>query len=341
VTAAVAAEPVRSRPALLEQVRERAPAYFPELGPVRRLRTLAREQRRYSDVVWLRLEGDEARARDVIVKVAEGAERQFDAMRRAHGGFATDGTLLVPRPLDYLPDGPAVVMERVPGTPLASLLRRALPWGRSRRSAEARCVQAGRWLARYHAATAAGGPRPLDADTKWDFLLESLASLDRAGVEPALLGRLLDALRPTAADAFARPRPVAGLHGDFTADNVLVDGERMIGIDVWGTFVNTVDHDLASFLNSLHLLRITWPLPGPTLGRLERAFLGGYAAGETEQSPATLVLRVIGLADVGLEILSRRRGWAARAYVRRALTTALAATLRAARPAEGSSAGRG
>jgi hypothetical protein len=341
VTATVVTAPARARPALLEQVRGRSGAYFPDLGPVRRLRVVARQQRPYSEVLRVRLEGGEGRARDVIVKVAQAAERQFDAMRHARSGFAADGTLLMPRALDYLPDGPAVVMESLPGTPLAARIRRALPWGASRRAAAARCAQAGRWLALYHAATTDASPRPLDGGTKWDFLLESLASLGHAGVDPALLRRLLAGLRPTAAEAFAWPRPVARLHGDFTADNILVDGARMIGIDVWGTFVNTVDHDLASFLNSLHLLRIAWPLPGPSLDRLERAFLGGYCPGETEQSAATLVLRVIGLADVGLEILSRRRGRAARAWVRRVLTASLAACAGAAARWAAPGGGRG
>lgn len=330
----------RVRPVLLEQVRERARDYFPDLGPVRRIRVVARQQRPYSDVLRIRVEDGDARARDVILKVAEAAERQFEAMRRAWSGFAADGALSMPRPLDYLPDGPAVVMESVPGTPLAARLRRTLPWGASGGSAEARCAQAGRWLRRYHEATMDGGPRPLDAGTKWEFLRESLASLGRAGVNGALLARLEDRLRPVAADACRRSRPVARLHGDFTADNVLVDGARMIGIDVWGTFVNTVDHDMASFLNSLRLIRMTWPVPESTVGRLERAFLGGYCPGETGQSSATVILRAIGLADVGLEILTRRTGWAARAWVRRALTRSLSACLRAARGWEGSHAGR-
>jgi hypothetical protein len=71
------------------------------------------------------------------------------------------------------------------------------------------------------------------------------------------------------------------IHGDFTADNLMVAGPRTIGIDVDVRFENTVIHDLAPFLNHLELRAFHpggWPRT-LSLETLKRTFLESYGAG--------------------------------------------------------------
>ncbi|MGH7278315.1 MAG: phosphotransferase family protein [Candidatus Rokuibacteriota bacterium] len=310
------------RDRLLERVRERAGDYFPGLGDAAVVRIITERHRPYSEIFRVVVEDGRTSAHELVIKVARRADLQYRALTAVWPGFAGHPTLTVPRPLDYLAEGPALVMEAVRGEPLLARLPIVLWHRRAVARAENDCRRAGQWLRFYHQQAESAGVG-FNASAKWRLLLQAFAELEAAGIDRGLLRHVVERLQSLLDGMDLQSRPVARLHGEFTVDNVLVDGEHVAGIDVWGGMVNTVDHDIASYLNSLLLLPLTRPVSARVVERLRLAFLRGYHGRDLPDEPATTLLQAIGLADVGLEILTRRRAWLVRAWVRRSVSAAL------------------
>ena len=313
---------------LLDLIRERVPRYFPEIPEVRDVRLTETRRRGYSDIHRISVVAARGPAREVVVKVFPEAAAQFKALAAVWPSFAQHPTWRVPRPLDCLADGSALVMEAAPGRSLQA----RLPWiawgGPPLRTAEADCRRAGQWLRFYHDLVP-GRTTVVDAHATRATLDESLDNLERSGLDVGLRRSLAGRLGPTLERLGDHARPASHVHGDFTADNLLVAGQRVTALDLWATVSHAVDHDIASFLNSLLLLRLTRPAPWASLGRLRRAFLEGYFGGARHDHPATTLYQVIGLADVALEILVRRRSRLTRAWLERFLAGALEALMTA------------
>jgi Ser/Thr protein kinase RdoA (MazF antagonist) len=205
-------------------------------------------------------------------------------------------------------------------------------------AAAGQCVKAGRWLRFYHDVEGRAPDRPLEPGRKWPLLLDAFSELARHGFDRGRLDHVTERLRAVAEDACAEARPVASLHGDFTVKNVLIEDDATIGIDLWGAHENVVDHDIASFLNSLTLLKLTRPAPTRALDRLRDAFLEGYHGARRSPGSATVLLQAIGLADGALEILKRRPTPAARVWVVRTVGAAIDGLVDTRYRAEGSGA---
>jgi hypothetical protein len=296
---------------LIDRVGERASDYFPELDAGVRVDVRARWRRVYSDVYRLAIGGGAREAKEVVLKICGDAEIQHRAMVAAWPQFAQHQTLKIPRPLDYFPEGPAIVMEAVKGQ---SLQERLPFWdclGHWSGTGETDCHRAGQWLRFYH------GPGPLaeghlEADSKVEDFESAVRKLTKAGVVGRHGGDWVRQLRGDGETVRSRLLPIARVHGDFTIDNVLLDGPRVTGLDVWSVHTNAIYHDIASFLNSIELLRLTRLLSSTFLSHLRSAFLDGYFAGEQWDELALTFLQRVGLVDVALEIYGRRPSFPAR-----------------------------
>lgn len=311
---------------LRRRLSERGREYFPELGRAHIVRVTGKPRRAYSQVYRVTLANDSGLRRRLAVKICPNAETQFAAMDKLWPQFALHPTCKIPRPLDCFPDQQALVMELVEGAPLPS----RLPWiawsGAALSRAEADCRRVGQWLRFFHGLAAASDPAPVDLDAKWRGIEESLQELREAGVPPQLSRWLTDRLGVLAERVSRRPRVVSHLHGDFKADNVLVDRQTVTVLDLGpGITRAAVDHDLASFLTSLFLLPLTRPLSWSALERLRRAFLDGYFGQPSRDESAIVFLHGVGLVDASLEILSRRRSVVARAWITRVLARTISA----------------
>jgi len=309
--------------ALLDRVRSRGGVYFPELGPDPAVRIESARRPAYSELHQIALRGAGGRERHLVLKRFPGAPTQFRALESVWPHFAGHPQWAVPRPLDLWDEGPTLVMEYVPGRSLQAVLPR-LSWAGPRLSTAHRgCQLAGRWLRFYHDLAAEAEAAPLNAGAKRSALEDSLEALVRVGFERALCLRVGAGADRLVGRAAEQPLPVSHVHGEFTVDNVLIHERQIIALDLWATNRDSVAHDLASFLSSLTLLRLTRPLPWPALARLRRAFLTGYF-GRAVRTPAPVaLLEMMGLADSALEIVERRRSALARVWVRRIVTTAL------------------
>jgi len=309
---------------LVERVQHKARDYFPELQDVGDVYIKKTRHRAYSDMHFVVIHGVGVKSKELIVKVFPDAQLQFRAMTVVWPHFAGHPCWKIPKPLDYLADFNAFVMEAVDGVSVQA----RMPWifyrEQSLRMAEDDCYRAGRWLRFYHDLGRANDFAPLDIINKPD-LEQTFDELSVERFDRNLSRQLASFLRTLAVRIADKPRPLSHVHGDFTADNVLVNQEHVTALDLWAQTRNTIDHDIASFLNSLLLLRLTRSVSQSAERRLRQAFLGGYfGQGHHDESPI-LFLQVMGLANVALEILKRRRSRLARVWVKHVVARSIGA----------------
>lgn len=226
------------------------------------------------------------------------ASRQFQALSRTQSALARIGSAQdVPRPLLLLPAAGAYLMSRVDGEPLTACLHRR--WELA--ALVDVCERAGHWLARFHAAG------PLRTDVA-DFT-SKLILLDEMKQLPVRHPVFEIALRDLASSTniASLKLNISWLHGDFKSDNLLISGERVVGIDIDLSYENSIEHDLAQFMNHLDLVLMRYRLVHlrRSASLLQDSFIRGY------QKDGILV---------NMEFLKWLRTWSALAswYARRA-----------------------
>ena len=307
---------------LLDHVRRRAKEYFPDVKKIEDVRIRRTRRRAYSDIYLVSIRNGRTKSRELIIKVCADAALQFRAMMAVWAHFAEHPCWRIPQPLDYLEDDHALVMEAVGGIPLQA----RIPWtfwrGESMRSAEKDCNRAGQWLRFYHDLDRTNDFAPLDV-INGRGLEETLEELLAAPFNRNLHHQVASFLQLLAARLTERSHPVSHVHGDFTVDNILVDEGHVTALDLWAVSRNIIDHDIASFLNSLLLMRLSSPAPRSVLNQLREAFLVGYFGQGPRDESAIVLLQVKGLADVALEIIARRRSVLARLWVEHVVAHAI------------------
>jgi tRNA A-37 threonylcarbamoyl transferase component Bud32 len=203
----------------------------------------------------------------------ETAELQYRALVSLWPQFGNAANFSLPQPLDYFSDLPALVMERVKGASLQQLFGKIVVMPSRRRSLVSTCERTGRWLSHLHVATSIV-PGKLNVEEKLVHATANLAKLESMGFSSELCRQCADFLNRQADRVALAETKMALVHGDFTVDNVMVDGDRIVALDLTGRDHNAIEHDLATFLNSLRLLRMTMPTPRALLDRCGDAFSG-------------------------------------------------------------------
>jgi aminoglycoside phosphotransferase (APT) family kinase protein len=179
------------------------------------------------------------------------AEREFKALTTLSAvPRAVDDESIAPLPVVLCREHAAYAMTWVPGRTATELVLSRLT---AHAKAAALGSASGAWLRRFHAL------RPLperenDFESKLDFVRQIVGA---AGDRDPLLRRASERLAESAKAASAVRLPASWVHGDMKSDNLLVDGERVTGLDAQLVDENTVAYDLAPFLNHLFLLRWT------------------------------------------------------------------------------------
>jgi len=191
--------------------------------------------------------------------VPEMAVAEFGALARVHEAMGA-GRFSVPEPMVLREQAAEIAIEWIDGLTLRQELARR-PF--SVANAERLCSLAGQWLNAFHGARVLP-PGALDLDDK----LAQVHAMAEARPVPDRLFRSAVEFLCEAAALAGRPRlPRSWIHGDFKPDNLMVSGDRVVGVDVHASFENVVVYDLASFLNQLSLflcsprfvlLRISW-----------------------------------------------------------------------------------
>lgn len=195
----------------------------------------------------------------VVVKFAPifGQHREglaeFTNLRAMSERLASSEYLHVPRPLDYWDDVNALVTEHRPGTRFSARILSARPWFITRRG-RARLMhtskQCGEWLRVYHEVTARGDGPAIDDH----FLARIRRDIDRIPVRGSFaeLRRPIEEAAAVMRDTLSQRRvPVSVRHGDFSPDNVHLDGDGICVFDLSHHAPAPVYDDITFFLVTL------------------------------------------------------------------------------------------
>jgi Ser/Thr protein kinase RdoA (MazF antagonist) len=219
------------------------------------------------------------------------AAEQFQALQAIAPLMPKNEPYAVPEPFKLDAANGLVAIEWIDGRTLTSCLKDVrFPIG----AVLASIQRAGTWLRHYH-ATGTEPPGRLDAvQQQQEFAAKIAASPLRA--DRTFLRAYRDVeqrVQSIAKQAFPR----ATLHGDFKTDNLLLSGDRMVGLDIQARHKNLVLWDIVPFLNRLGLF--CYSLQGLRLLRhrraIEQRFLTGYFAREltTQESAAIAWVRLL------------------------------------------------
>ena len=205
------------------------------------------------------------------------AQRQYRALAKVHEAMAWASGFSVPQPYLIRSELGLLAMEWVRG---ANVAKRAFSWLSSISNSEKCVARSAAWLRAFHASGRLP-PSHLDVHVR----LPVLEEMTRRALPNDAYHAALAQLRRSADAAAAIALPRAWIHGDFTADNVILSGAQTIGIDMHLEHENAVVYDLASFLNNLALSLYEprgWRL-GRSHERLRDTFLSTYFQGDAGQ----------------------------------------------------------
>jgi aminoglycoside phosphotransferase (APT) family kinase protein len=344
---------------LSRHLRENAARYYPDLGAGDvRVDCLGSREGALSTVYRFRIRSRDLQ-RDVVVKLppsrrtgdsgpASGATRrprvaplldpctkyqsEHAALRAIEQHFdgLDDARFGAVRMLDFLSADHAVVMEETRGRSLTSLaadanrLRRPL----GSRRLESAFGNTGAWLRSYHDLPALAHTRVRSA-TRKEFVT-SVQGLTRflVSAHPTaqlVLDRVTSQIEALASAWLSPTLPLGTGHGDLAPRNVIVDPSgRVTVLDTRAAWRVPIYEDIAYFLTAAKTPRVQAASLGlafgrAALGRLERAFLRGYFAGDPIPTDRIRLFEIQSLLDKwasntqGRE-QSRGFGWIAGAY---------------------------
>ncbi len=180
------------------------------------------------------------------------------------------------RALHLIEDHACLVMEWVEGRPVAALLASPMT---SAAEIAFWSEKSGAWLKRFHDLRRMP-PRPTGTEALIASIDEDLPQA------PSISANLSFAhgngvLRRTAGLVGSIPVPCAIHHGDFKAENLMIVGGELAGLDISSDWNDAVTLDLAKFIRDMDFR--SWRPSGWMLGwrhdDIVRHFLAGYAQG--------------------------------------------------------------
>jgi len=271
---------------VLAKVIENIGQYFPDSRPLKLkniVEIIGPSFFQNSRIYRINLKGDSSA---IIVKVMNDltchAQSQFDALHRVWPWFSrNEFDLNVPKPLDIFPKYNAVVMEAVQGMNLAYLIVQT-SWpimGRRKRPSTVQAmVRAACWLRRFHGV----GSIDISEENGHELIVQKIhQQLDQCQI--ILSKELRDGALKAIQDALALVEPKedarAWLHGDYKIDNILVTDNCLTALDFGMQSAGNVYYDLASFCNSIDLVRIAHKqclVSRKFLEELKEVFLAKY-----------------------------------------------------------------
>ena len=203
----------------------------------------------------------------------DAATLEFESLRRVANAMEADGHYTVPRAYFMERERALLAIEWIGGVTMTAAIA---SWRSRAFDAHGLMVQAGTWLRHFHRA------HPLHSGfLDIEDRLRNLSEYDGCPLaRMRVFGEGVAELRRSAVAAASVKLERSWIHGDFKMDNLIVSGERIVGIDVQIRYENTVVYDLAPFINHFELAFYhpsLWRL-GPGRAQLAAAFLGGYHA---------------------------------------------------------------
>lgn len=305
---------------LRNRIAERAACYFPDYTGRVEVRISRKAKRAYSQIYQLEICHERHKARRLVVKVTANARREYEQLKTLWEEFSVHSTFGIARPLDYLDEGPALVMEAIGGASLQTLFPRWYWRAADVEQAKSGCHLAGRWLRLYHKISTASPVVSVDVVTKVADFQRTWKDLAAVGFNQKAGDKISSFLHTLADDLNGKSFPRVRVHGDFSIDNVWLDQGRVVVLDISGAHRNVPELDIAAFLNSLLLLRFGGWISLNTFRLLRAAFLDGYGDERTSDPVAVKFFQATGVVDVLWELWQRRPRWITRVLSQPVLT---------------------
>ena len=244
--------------------------------------------------VFVKQQAPGANAEQATLKEFENLGR----VRTLLGLYASES---VPEPLLAVPKKGILAVSKVPGVPLAVILKKyanrlAGPFCTSAIGETTRRV--GMWLRSFQDATH-GGPFTYRADSYLADLELRLSQFHQKGFEPALAREILQqaSLHSTALNG--RIISAAASHGDFIPQNILIEDDEVAVVDFEGfSEGEAVYDDVGMFLGYLLVLSTYPPYSPRSLEAAHRGFLAGFLAGKTIDKPLLNIYMLKGVVRI-------------------------------------------
>jgi len=213
------------------------------------------------------------------------AEREFDAASKLNTLFNKSPAFGVVEPLERI--GSLLVFEHIAGiTPV--LILKAAPLD----DAVSIMRRLGAWFAKLHEASENGKQTGNLADR-----LEAVRSWSMHQKPYPSVRRALSYLKTHLPEPEAGSSRYCQLHGDAKPENFLIEGDRIVGIDISWRFRQLPENDLASFLTQYELVVCGFfgTIDKTRRRALEGAFLDGYRSSSTLDETILAWFRVYSL----------------------------------------------
>jgi hypothetical protein len=217
--------------------------------------------------------------------LAEGGDQLMATVGALHAASAAARDMpRIPQPLAFWPDVRMLVQPEVAGG--AELNDLAFDPAQDQGVRERWLGEAGARLAGLHAANVAGPPRTLADDL--DELREYIAPM--ALPRPALAQRYQALVAQVAAQTDTPASAPVASHGAFRTDQFMIEGDRLVMIDLDGFCWAEPERDLGNFLAYLGWKAIRRPHDTAFIEHAGRLFLDGYRRAATAPSERRLAL---------------------------------------------------
>lgn len=176
------------------------------------------------------------------------ARQQYSILEKIHAASANRGLHLVPQPYLLMEPEGVFLAEWIKGDIMAT---RLFGWElRFRPVNRLNLIKsAAEWLRSFHQLLSLPSG-PLELQSK----VLTLKELEADGFQENEIFRNCAAYLARCADrAGSVQLERSWLHGDFKADNLIVTGEKTIGIDIQAQTCDAIIYDIAQFLNNIEL----------------------------------------------------------------------------------------
>lgn len=263
-------------------------------SPVETVDLLTVHQRVNSRVLDCNLRLENGQQHRVMVKIYEpigsgtkaSVEKlisdDFDINTRLHHHFNSNPRFKVPVPLFFSAQDLVIVTEHMPGMQLQEKLIERAGWFPSQatvRDLELNCRSCGEWLRELQSATLDGVSGGLDFERMRDMIAMRLGWLvndSSIPIDPGKRDLILAHFDREASALQPADLAVSSIHGDFFPGNVLVDEDRVVGLDFAMCRMGSTFADPTYFMFQLETLTYKPKFRRGLIRKLQDAFLQGY-----------------------------------------------------------------
>ena len=206
----------------------------------------------------------------------------FGITTRLHQHFHSNPRFQVPIPLFHSPQDRLIVTLHMPGMQLQEKLVGQAGWFPSQttvRDLELNCRSCGEWLRAFQTATLDSISGGLDLERMRDMIAQRLQWLvddPNMPIDEMQRDRILDHFDREVAALRPEDLAVSSIHGDFFPGNVLVDEDRVVGLDFAMCRIGSTCADPSYFMFQLETLTYKPKFRRGVVSKLQRAFLQGY-----------------------------------------------------------------